>query len=251
MKKVNEVIDRVVSLLNKLPNKNRSIGLEETIKSLQSQQFKESIKGLFPKKKKLKDENAPKKAKTSYMYFCDEMRSKLRDENPEMKMTEITKILGSTWKDLSDDEKGVYVKKASKDKKRFENEIVGYVRPSDDELVEQKVNKKTSRKKEDGAPKSAICAFFFFSKEKRSGLKQENPEMKPSDISKELGRMWNEEFKDVETRKRWIELADNDKKRYIEEKEMWDKNKIKGDNDIEDNDIEDNDIEDNDIEMDE
>lgn len=243
MKKVNEVIDRVVCLLNKLPNKNRSIGLEETIKSLQSKQFKESIKSLFPKKKVLKDENAPKKAKTSYMYFCDEMRSKIRDENPEMKMIEVSKILGSRWKELSDDEKAVYVKKASKDKNRFENEIVEYVRPSDDELVEQKVNKKTSRKKEDGAPKSAICAFFFFSKDKRSELKEENPEMKPTDISKELGRMWNEEFKNVESRKRWIELAENDKKRYIAEKEMWDKTKIKLDNIIEDNEIEDNEIE--------
>ena len=243
MKKVNEVIDRVVSLLNKLPNKNRSIGLEDTIKSLQSQEFKESIKNLFPKKKVLKDENAPKKAKTSYMYFCDEMRSKVRDENPEMKMTEITKILGSRWKELSDEEKAVYVKKASKDKNRFEQERGLYVRPSDDELVEQKVNKKTSRKKEDGAPKSAICAFFYFSKEKRSELKEENPEMKPSDISKELGRMWNEEFKNVESRKRWIELAENDKKRYISEKEMWDKKKIKVAKEV--------DIEENEIEMDE
>ena len=99
-----------------------------------------------PREKKLKDENAPKRFKTGYMLYCQDVRAGIKEENPGKKMTEISKILGATWKELSEEDKKPYIKQASKDKKRYDKEMKNYVRPSDKDLSEQKVNQKKSRK---------------------------------------------------------------------------------------------------------
>jgi high mobility group protein B1 len=245
---IEAIIAHVIQVLNRCPSKQGLIGREDTIRHFQNIENKESllqaIKSLLPKKclykreKKLKDESAPKKAKTSYMIFCEEKRSQVKDENPEMKMIDITITLGKKWRELSDDAKGRYVKKAGKDKKRFEEENKDYVRPSDKDLMFQEVNKghrsrkvsseKKSRKKQEGAPKNAISSYIFFSIEKRAEVKQEFPDMKPSDITKELGRRWKDEFPSDENRKKWIGMAEQDKKRAQIEKELWDAEKKGG-----------------------
>ena len=61
--------------------------------------------------KKKKDPNAPKKPKTGYMRFCDEIREKLRKENPEMQLGGIAKLLGKEWNKLSDAKKEEYKNK--------------------------------------------------------------------------------------------------------------------------------------------
>ena len=47
--------------------------------------------------KKRKDPNKPTKPKSSFLYFCDKHRSKVRSKNPNMKMGEIMKELGVMW----------------------------------------------------------------------------------------------------------------------------------------------------------
>ena len=188
-----------------------------------------------PREKKLKDENAPKRPTTGYMLYCKYARTEIKEANPGKKMTEISKILGATWKELSDEDKKPYTKKAAKDKKRFDKEMKDYIRPTDEDLLEQKVNQKKSRKSSGGsdekskrkkkdkdAPKGAISSYLFFAKDKRSEVKEANPDMTGSEVSKELGRMWKEDFAEDEDRKKWVKLAKRDKKRYLEEKEAWD-----------------------------
>ena len=187
-----------------------------------------------PREKKLKDENAPKRPTTGYMLYCKYARTEIKEANPGKKMTEISKILGATWKELSEEDKKPYTKKASKDKKRYDREMKDYVRPSDEDLLEQKVNQKKSRKskssgekskrkkKDKNAPKNPISSYLYFAMEKRSEVKESNPDMTATQITKELGRMWKEDFSEEEDRKKWVKLAKKDKQRYTEEKEKWD-----------------------------
>lgn len=44
----------------------------------------------------------------SFMRFSNEHRQKVREENPDLPMTEIAKILGSMWRKLTDEEKKEY-----------------------------------------------------------------------------------------------------------------------------------------------
>jgi hypothetical protein len=76
--------------------------------------------------KKKKDPNAPKRSKTSYIFFANEMRVKLKKENPSMTFGEVGKKIGEMFRALSSDEKKKYEEMAQKDKERARKEMASY-----------------------------------------------------------------------------------------------------------------------------
>ncbi|ANB14612.1 Nhp6bp [Sugiyamaella lignohabitans] len=77
-------------------------------------------------RKKKKDPNAPKRALSAYMYFANENRDNIKNENPDISFGQIGKVLGEQWKALTDAEKVPYEAKATQDKKRYEEEKAAY-----------------------------------------------------------------------------------------------------------------------------
>eukprot|EP01027_Heterolobosea_sp_BB2_P012522 GEZU01018141.1.p1 GENE.GEZU01018141.1~~GEZU01018141.1.p1 ORF type:complete len:179 (+),score=62.96 GEZU01018141.1:35-538(+) len=77
-------------------------------------------------KKKKKDPNEPKRPPNSYMLFCTDKREEARRAHPEMKNSEITKILGEMWQKLSEDEKKPYVDAANQKKHEYEAAMKAY-----------------------------------------------------------------------------------------------------------------------------
>jgi len=78
------------------------------------------------KVKRKKDPNAPKRGLSAYMFFANDNRDKVREENPGIKFGEVGKLLGERWKALTDKEKIPYEKKAQDDKARYEAEKARY-----------------------------------------------------------------------------------------------------------------------------
>jgi len=78
-------------------------------------------------KKAKKDPNAPKKPMNSYMFFSNELRVKLRTEQPELSMIEQTKEAGKRWKEIGSEIKEKYEKIAAEDKLRYEKELKNYI----------------------------------------------------------------------------------------------------------------------------
>lgn len=77
------------------------------------------------KSKKIKKEKTDiKKNKSSYLFFCEEERVKMKKENLELSNNEIISELGNRWKKIKDDPKKIekFVKLAENDKKRYESE---------------------------------------------------------------------------------------------------------------------------------
>lgn len=70
--------------------------------------------------KAARDPNAPKRATTAFFYYAQENRKKVKEENPEMKVTEISKKLGEMWRELSDEDKRKFLDLAEKDKARYQ-----------------------------------------------------------------------------------------------------------------------------------
>jgi hypothetical protein len=68
----------------------------------------------------------PSRAKTAYLFFCDNHRKKIRLKFPELQMTEVTKRLGDMWKKVSDTERAECVKNAEKDQERHRKEQQEY-----------------------------------------------------------------------------------------------------------------------------
>lgn len=59
------------------------------------------------RRKALKDSNAPKAPLTGYVRFLNEHREKVRHERPELPFYEITKILGTMWSQMPQEQKQV------------------------------------------------------------------------------------------------------------------------------------------------
>jgi len=88
--------------------------------------------------KKKKDPNAPKRGLSAYMFFANEQRDNVRNENPGIAFGQVGKVLGERWKALSDKQRQPYEAKAAADKKRYEEEKAAYqTNAGDDEEEEE------------------------------------------------------------------------------------------------------------------
>ncbi|KAL8805804.1 MAG: hypothetical protein Q9182_001716 [Xanthomendoza sp. 2 TL-2023] len=76
--------------------------------------------------KKKKDPNAPKRGLSAYMFFANDNRETVREENPGISFGQVGKVLGEKWKALSAKQREPYEAKAKKDKERYETEKAAY-----------------------------------------------------------------------------------------------------------------------------
>jgi hypothetical protein len=68
-----------------------------------------SALGLSTKKKR-KLEGAPKRPNNPYsLWLNDDIKARIKQENPNAKGQEINKLFGAEWKALSDEEKQPYI----------------------------------------------------------------------------------------------------------------------------------------------
>ena len=90
--------------------------------------------------KKIKDANAPKRNKSAYMFFQEEVRPKLKAKFPQDTLGQLSKRLGKLWGDLKDKDKRKYDKLAEKDKQRYEKDLETY----NTDLKKKETNKYSS-----------------------------------------------------------------------------------------------------------
>jgi hypothetical protein len=76
--------------------------------------------------RKIKDPNHPKRSRSAYIIFCNENRSNVQTDNPDLGAKDITRKLASMWKALPEKKRVPYNKKAAADKVRYENEMKVY-----------------------------------------------------------------------------------------------------------------------------
>jgi hypothetical protein len=148
-------------------------------------------------KKVAKDDGRVKRPKTGYMFYCSEHRDEVKQAHPDAKMTDLTKILASQWKDLSTAEKKPYQDMAAKDKKRYEEEK--------EANPQQQVKTEKKSKKNPDRPKRKLTGYIYFCQQSRPSVKEDNPDMSPKQLTSELGRLWNQ--LDDSTKKSWNEKA--------------------------------------------
>jgi len=60
------------------------------------------------------------------MYFSQDWRERIKQENPEASFGELGRLLGIKWKELDDDKKKSYIEQAARDKARAEQETKEY-----------------------------------------------------------------------------------------------------------------------------
>ncbi|KAJ9649661.1 Non-histone chromosomal protein 6 [Coniosporium tulheliwenetii] len=84
-------------------------------------------------KKKKGESQRAKAGLSAYMFFANEQREKVREDNPGIKFGDVGKMLGEKWKALNDKQRAPYEAKAVADKKRYEEEKAAYSANADEE----------------------------------------------------------------------------------------------------------------------
>lgn len=114
----------------------------------------------------------PKRNKSAYMFFCQDMRQKIVMDNPECKPHQIMSLLGSKWRELTIKQKSKYYEQAVEDKERY----------LDMKELEKRRNKTPSK----------LSSYFLFCEDERPLVKKEFPQMKTKKVTAECGKRWNE-----------------------------------------------------------
>ena len=205
---------------------------EWNVKSNQTELSKLVVKLSEKKPKKAKDPDAPKRGKSAYIFFSSEKRPEakttvMEEKGDDFKTSDVTSKLGAMWRDfVSEAEKKPKVKKelekfqkmAADDKERYEGEKADYTPLTEEELSEKLSSQK--KKKDPNAPKRGKSAYMFFCAEYREKVKEELDDPKPTEVTTELGRQWNELKTDKKKKKeleKFQKMAVEDKDRYQEE----------------------------------
>lgn len=84
------------------------------------------VKPCAGKQKKMKDPNAPKRAKSAYSYYQIEMQPKIKIEFPGVSFGDTSKIISQRWKVLDADGKKKYQVMAMNDRVRYYKELGAY-----------------------------------------------------------------------------------------------------------------------------
>jgi len=92
-------------------------------------------------KKQKKAPNAPKGARSAFMFFSQRMQPEIRKEDPSLPFGEVGKKVGALWKDLSADDRVEYEELAKEDKLRHQEEMAEYIKANPEAAAEKKKKK--------------------------------------------------------------------------------------------------------------
>lgn len=132
-------------------------------KKIASEVFGIKSKNLIP---------GPKRNKSAYMFFCQDMRQKIVGDNPGCKPHQIMSLLGSRWRELTIKQKSKYYEQAADDKERY-------------------LDMKELEKRRNRTP-CKLSSYFLFCEDERPLVKKEYPCMKTKKVTAECGKRWNE-----------------------------------------------------------
>eukprot|EP00977_Amphora_coffeiformis_P011172 scaffold2671_cov167-Amphora_coffeaeformis.AAC.10 len=154
----------------------------------------------------------PKPPRSAFMCFTDAKKKELleRDGLPQNKK-EVLNLVASEWRKLSDGDRAFWDEEARNDKVRFVREKEQY--------KGEWVIPKRRAKKDPRAPKRPMSAFLKYSKTRRSKVKEENPDMSNTDISRLLGEMWRNASQ--AERAPYVESEQQERAAYKEQVKQW------------------------------
>lgn len=89
-------------------------------------------------KRTRKDPSAPRRPMSAFLYFSQGRRSQIKQENPDMKNTQISAILGERWRNLSEEEKAPHVEKEQAERAKYKVAIAKWKAENEAKLEEQR-----------------------------------------------------------------------------------------------------------------
>jgi hypothetical protein len=137
------------------------------------------------RKRKSSLASSKKRAKSAYMFFCAEERTRIKEGEPEMKGREVMVELGKRWRQAKEGDISKWEKLAKKDKARVESES-DEAHPDIREFLTT-LPLAPPKPVEDKAKK--IYTYSFWAKHHRSEIGRSTG-LKSKELTKELSKQW-------------------------------------------------------------
>lgn len=113
--------ENVVDTINSLKKNNKIIAI-----TILYEEVDEDINIVIDDEPQTVIDRPPKRHANAYIHFVNDKRKEIVAVNPNLKVVEVSKIIGDMWKKSSDDEKKKYWNIAEQDKIRYKNELWEY-----------------------------------------------------------------------------------------------------------------------------
>jgi len=158
---------------------------------------------------------APKRFKSAFMLFSTVKHPEIRlslAPGQNANVPRVAKLVAEEWRKLSQEDRAVWDKKSSDDKKRYEVEKAMYTGP-------WKIPASKRARKDPNAPKRPMSAFLAYSQKMRSVVKQDNQHLSNTEISKLLAVMWREAAEDI--RREFVERESIQRAQYKIDMNIW------------------------------
>lgn len=154
----------------------------------------------------------PKRPLSSYLIFAAEKRPEIAAKFSSL--GEVSKELGRLWSKLSEADKKPYVEKAAIAKAAYDVEKAKWEKETK-QLRKSKKGKTSAKGLSTNGPKRPRSAYIFFCKTNRADASKHFNKL--GEVSKELGRRWND--LDAAAKAEYEKMSAEDKERYTREME--------------------------------
>ena len=195
-----------------------------------------------PAKKKKKKATFPKRPESLFLIFARKHRPRLRQEQPDLSFSDMSKLLGKLWRAAGDEEKEEVAAVHALQRRRFENDVQrlmllhshkAYIREGGNAGGVEGQNR-PGRLANDGSdapggafpgvaalkrPKRPTTAYLYFTQKGREKLRKENPDLSFSDMGRGLGELWRS--LSAEEKAPYYEMHKADRERYEKEEAEW------------------------------
>jgi len=184
------------------------------------------------KSKTSRDPVAPKRNMSAYLLYQNAMRGQFKAINPVMTFGQLAKYTSAMYAEMPPAEKESWAARAEADKERYLHELSSYIPPAgydakgDAILAEGEYGqvKPPGRRygkveKDINAPKRNVSAYLLYQNAMRNSFKQENPGMTFGQLAKYTSVMYKNLT--AEEKATWVTRAEEDKKRYDAELELY------------------------------
>jgi hypothetical protein len=174
------------------------------------------------------DPNAPKKPRTSYIWFAKTALAQIKqrhiDNKEDVKQMEIMREGGACWQQLGPEARKPYEDMAARDMVRYKNECAAYAEKhgsasssDSSSSTEKRSPKKKAKTADPNAPKRPMGAFVLFCQAYRIQVTQKMKELEKDNysakhVTQELSRQWKSAGE--AERKKWTDAARGRKKTY-------------------------------------
>mmetsp|Transcript_2426 Transcript_2426/g.3671 ORF Transcript_2426/g.3671 Transcript_2426/m.3671 type:complete len:549 (-) Transcript_2426:135-1781(-) len=170
------------------------------------------------------DPTVPKKPFQPYIYFSRSIRNEIKQQNPDFSFSDIGKEMGRLYKELSPEQKEYWNEVARKEKEAYDQAMETYLAnpPVDSQQSLSDTHAAKKKATDPNAPKKPRNAYLHFSNSVRESVKQQNPELSPNSISKEVARKFRE--LPAEEKYYWKEIVRQEKESYAGALEAYNNN---------------------------